>query len=94
MMNAFVIAYDLETDQSSEHYQRVADAIATCGTVIEIQYSVWILASRLTATEIRDAVANELDEADRLFVGKLTGYSSRRFPSRASELLSSAWHKT
>jgi hypothetical protein len=63
-----LVTYDLETD---DDYDAVIDAIDRLGSAVEIQRSVWIVATKLTVKAAFDHVAIELQPRDRLFVGPL-----------------------
>jgi hypothetical protein len=68
-----LVTYDLEV---TDDYEAVIDAIDRLGPAVEIQRSVWIVATELDAKSAFDHVAEELRSADRLFVGPL-GYGCR-----------------
>lgn len=63
-----LVAYDLEV---GDGYDAVVDAIDRLGVAVEIQRSVWIVATELTVKAAFDHVAIELAPPDRLFVGPL-----------------------
>lgn len=67
-MYTFLVAYDLRSDWSDEHYSRVSDAIRSCGTAVEAERSVWFLQSRHLAKEVQRILAEELDGSDRILV--------------------------
>lgn len=93
MKEIFVVSYDLEVDESDEHYQRVFNAIKQCGHAVKIQKSVWILESAYSTQEVRNHVQRQLDAFDELFVGKITEYASNDMLSpNAIEMIALAWH--
>lgn len=63
-----LVTYDLEV---GDGYDAVIDAIDRLGAAVEIQRSVWIVATELTVKAAFDHVAIELAPPDRLFVGPL-----------------------
>jgi hypothetical protein len=63
-----LITYDLGAD--SDH-GAVVDAIDRLGQAIQIQRSVWIVATDHTVKAAFDHVAVECETQDRLFVGPL-----------------------
>jgi hypothetical protein len=63
-----LVTYDLGVD--SDH-GAVIDAIDRLGAAIEIQRSVWIVATDHTVKAAFDHVAVECETQDRLFVGPL-----------------------
>jgi hypothetical protein len=79
-----LVTYDLET---SEDYAAVIDAIDRLGSAVEIQRSVWIVATDLDGESAFDHVAQELLSADRLFVGPLAIGSKWRKTICGSEAL-------
>jgi hypothetical protein len=62
------VTYDLEV---GDDYDAVIAAIDRLGAAVEIQRSVWIVATELTVKAAFDHVAVELGSRDRLFVGPL-----------------------
>jgi hypothetical protein len=63
-----MITYELEVADSGD---AATEAIGRLGTAVEIQRSVWIVATGLTVKAAFDHVAIELEPRDRLFVGPL-----------------------
>jgi hypothetical protein len=63
-----LVTYDLET---GDDYDAVVDAIERLGSAVEIQRSVWIVATQHTVKAAFDHVAIELQPHDRLFIGPL-----------------------
>jgi hypothetical protein len=63
-----LVTYDLGAD--SDH-GAVVDAIERLGAAIEVQGSVWIVATEHTVKVAFDHVAVECETQDRLFVGPL-----------------------
>ncbi len=88
----YLVAYDLLRDETEDHYERVIDALKCNGTAIEIQRSVWFLASRSEAVDIRHSIRLELDEGDKLFVTELTSSNCGfvNLQQRAREWMSQA----
>jgi hypothetical protein len=68
LLVVLLVTYDLEV---SSDYEAVIDAIDRLGTAVEIQPSVWIVATDLDAKQAFDHVVQELAAADRLYVGTL-----------------------
>lgn len=62
------VTYDREM---SDDYEAVIDAIDRLGAAVEIQRSVWVVATELTVEDAFDHVASELARGDRLYVGPL-----------------------
>jgi hypothetical protein len=63
-----LVTYELEVADSGD---AVTEAIGRLGTAVEIQRSVWIVATGLTVKAAFDHLAIELAPRDRLFVGPL-----------------------
>lgn len=70
-----LITYDLEVN---DDYEAVIVAIDRLGPAVEIQRSVWIVASDLDPDAAFNHVAQELLSDDRLFVGPLARGSKWR----------------
>lgn len=87
-MYTFLVAYDLRDDWSDEHYERVGDAIKSCGVAAEAEKSVWLLRSRLTAKEILPVIEEELDNRDRILVIEVVHHwGHHKLMKGASDLL-------
>lgn len=69
-MEIYVVSYDLKSDQNP-NYEGVSAALEKCGTVNHFQKSVCLVASSISAKEIRDAVAPVLNDEDTLFVSRM-----------------------
>jgi hypothetical protein len=67
-MMVLLVTYELGVDSDEG---AVVDAIERLGTAIEIQRSVWIVATERTVKVAFDHVAVECAPQDRLFVGPL-----------------------
>lgn len=63
-----LVTFDLAT---SEDYDAVIAAIGRLGAAVEIQRSVWIVATERTVKVAFEHIAVELASRDRLFVGPL-----------------------
>lgn len=77
-MYTFVVAYDLRRDQSDEHYDRVANAIRSCGVAIEAERSVWLLRSEATAKNIMPTIEAQLDRGDRILLAEIRRHWGHR----------------
>lgn len=73
-MKIYIVSYDLATPGGD--YSGVEQALSRCamGEMLHFQKSVWLMASSLTATQIRDEVSQALSEGDKIFVALLEGY--------------------
>ena len=63
-----LISYDLNID---DNYGDAIDAIERLGPAVQVQRSVWIVATKLSADAAFEHVVAELEAQDRLFVGPL-----------------------
>lgn len=96
-----IVAYDLrktnsmDADERSEDYESIKEVMESkaLGEAAHIQYSVWILATRLTPEAVADRLLNQLEEHDRLFVGQLEAMYSYNLPQPAGELFDRTWPK-
>lgn len=77
-MTSKIIVYDL--CKPGRDYDALYDAIKGLGSWARVTESTWLVSTDLSSSQIRDTLAQEMDENDRLFVGKLTGEA--------------AWHNT
>ena len=66
-MGIFIVSYDLKSDENPD-YEGVSAALEQCGTVNHFQKSVCLVASAMSAKEIRDSVRPALNDEDTLFV--------------------------
>lgn len=81
-----LVTYDLEEDPD---YEAVIDAIDRLGAAVEVQRSVWVVATELDAVSAFDFVAQEITSADRLFVGTLAQGTKWRHALCGSQALKS-----
>lgn len=73
------ISYDLiGTDESSEDYDRLIAKIKSLGPAMRVEYSLWVVETDVTPTEVRDALADYVDADDKLIVMKRIGNSAWR----------------
>jgi hypothetical protein len=79
-----LVTYDLE---ASNDYESVIEAIERLGPAVEVQRSVWVVASDLTARDAFDHVAGVLASDDRLYVGTLARGNAWRNTICGSEAL-------
>lgn len=76
-MSFFLIAYDLiGSDESSADYRRLIEHIEDRYTNVKVLYSTFIVSTDLTHVDVRDDVADYVDDDDRLFVAQLSGASA------------------
>ena len=71
-MEVFVVTYDLKSDGNPD-YEGVSAALEKCGAVNHFQKSVCLVASNMSAKEIRDAIRSVLGAEDTLFVSCVDG---------------------
>jgi len=70
----YVVAYDLvEPHDTSESYAAVIDTLRGFGTWAQIEQSVWLIDSSLSASDLRDKVFESMHKGDRLLVARLGG---------------------
>ncbi len=73
-MNKHLVTYDLVgTDETSDDYARLIDAIKHYPWWGKIQMSAWIIRASDAAADVRTALARHIDADDRLFVARLSG---------------------
>ncbi len=70
-----VIAYDLhEPNDTAQDYERVIIAVKNkFPTWCHLEKSVWLVSSSLSAREVRDFMKTCINNADTVFVGRLSG---------------------
>ena len=71
-MEVFIVSYDLKSDDNPD-YEGVSAALEKCGSVNHFQKSVCLVASNMSAKEIRDAIRSVLGAEDTLFVSRVEG---------------------
>lgn len=85
----YLVAYDLLSDESPEHYSRVIEAIGRCGVAAEVQRSVWLLSSDWAQDRVRNYVGEELYQRDRLLVAHISDASCIALTPQAERLIRS-----
>jgi hypothetical protein len=68
--------------ETREDYKRLIDHIKSYGTWAKPLYSVWLVKSSKTASQIRDDLTRYVDSNDKLLVMNVTGtsWASLRLP--------------
>lgn len=77
-MKIYIVSFDLQGGDA-RNYESISAALEKCGNVNHFQKSACLVASKLTAKEIRGAVLPELSGEDSIFVGLLEGEWAGRF---------------
>ena len=72
-MSSYLICYDL--DKPGQDYSDLISELEGM-SARRIQYSVWLVDSNSSATEVRDTLSRFIDNNDRLFVGRLDGVAA------------------
>lgn len=72
-MNTILVTYDLRGDEDSQEYARLIKEIKAFGDVIKPLYSVWLVRTTWTASQVRDDLRRWIDANDRLLVWNVTG---------------------
>jgi len=67
----YEITYDL--NKPGQNYPGLHEAIKNLGSWAHVQESTWIVKTSLSAAQIRDRLAPQLDQRDTLLVTGLTG---------------------
>jgi hypothetical protein len=68
-VNLLLVTYDLEPgNESSSNYATLIAAIKLLGNAVEVQRSVWLVATSASHSEVADALGRYLRSSDRLFV--------------------------
>jgi hypothetical protein len=84
MAMVLLVTYDLNID---DNYGDVIDAIERLGPAVQVQRSVWVVASKLSAEKAFEHVVVELEAEDRLYVAPLAPGSYWRGALCGSEAL-------
>lgn len=73
------ISYDLiGTEENSDDYHRLIEKIKSLGPAKRVEYSLWVVDVDMKPTEVRDALADYIDDNDKLIVMKRVGGSAWR----------------
>lgn len=67
-MSVKIISYDLGSPESSSDYEELIKYIKGLGAWANPLYSVWLVDTNKTSSQIRDSAKSYLDDNDRLFV--------------------------
>ncbi|GMX58518.1 MAG: hypothetical protein MCSN_1720 [Candidatus Microsyncoccus archaeolyticus] len=72
-MKTFLISYDLGAPETTEDYGKVIASIKSLDDWAKPLYSVWLVKSDKTASQIRDQINKETDTNDKLLVIDVSG---------------------
>lgn len=70
-MSVHIVTYDLH--QVGQNYDCLYQKLKGYGTYWHAQGSVWLIDTKQSAAQVRDALTACLDENDKLFVAELSG---------------------
>lgn len=92
MANNLFISYDLHSP--GQDYEKVADAIKGLGTWAKVQYSLWFVKSRLSASDAGKKVWSVMDSNDSLIVIDATNNfaSWYNLGEEVSDFMKKHWH--
>jgi hypothetical protein len=88
MANSVFVSFELQ--RPDKNYDRVSAALASIGdSYTQLQFTLWYLKTRLSASQVRDRLKPALDKGDRLFVIDATNNrtASMNLPTEASKQL-------
>lgn len=85
-MKIYIVSFDLQGGDA-RNYESISAALEKCGDVNHFQKSACLVASELTAKEIRAAVLPELNGEDSVFVARLEGEWTGRFTRVAAWIM-------
>jgi hypothetical protein len=74
-LNTILVTYDLRgRDEASADYARLINEVKAYGqvNVIHPLYSVWLIRTEWTASQVRDDLQRWVDSSDRLLVWSVT----------------------
>lgn len=82
-MNCLLISYDLGVPETSDDYQKVIKYIKALGSWAKPLYSVFLVSTNKTVSEVRDQIMNLTDENDKVLVldVKNDGWATARISS-------------
>ena len=69
-MSVKIISYDLSYPEKFEDYEDLIGYIKSLGSWANPLYSVWLVDTNKTVSEIRDGAMRHMDSNDKLFVAK------------------------
>jgi hypothetical protein len=72
-MNTYLISYDLRVPETSEDYKKLIAYIKSFPSWAKPLYSVWLIKTDKTASQIRDEIGFATDANDRTLVIDVTG---------------------
>lgn len=71
-MNTILVTYDLVGHETSEDYARLIREIKAYPEVIHPLYSVWLIRTGWTTTQVRDDLLQWIDDDDKFLVWDVT----------------------
>jgi hypothetical protein len=89
-MSVKIISYDLGSPETSGDYDDLIKYIKNLGSWAKPLYSVWLVDTSQTCTQIRDGAKVYLDGNDKLFVARFdpaSGWASLRLPAEVTDWL-------
>lgn len=72
-MATLLVSYDLSKPETSSDYARVVEYMRTYVTRCKPLYSLWMIKTTKTRTEVRDELLQITDSNDKLLVVDVTG---------------------
>ena len=90
-MSVKIISYDLDYPEKFEDYEDLIGYIKSLGSWAKPLYSVWLVDTDKTASEIRDGAMRHIDNNDKLFVAEWntdSGWASYNLPKSVTDWLS------
>ena len=91
-MSVKIISYDLGSPEKFEDYEDLIRYIKSLGSWAKPLYSVWLVDTDKTASEIRDGAMRHIDNNDKLFVAEWntdSGWASYNLPKSVTDWLRS-----
>lgn len=71
-MKTLLISYDLGVPETSEDYKKLIDYIKSYGTRAKPLYSVWLIKTNKTCSQVRDEIRDKTDSNDKTLVIDVT----------------------
>lgn len=91
-MNVKIISYDLGSPEKFEDYEDLIRYIKSLGSWAKPLYSVWLVDTDKTVSEIRDEAKHLIDSNDKIFVAEWntdSGWASYNLPKSVTDWLHS-----
>jgi hypothetical protein len=82
-----LISYDLGVPETSDDYKRLIAYIKSLGTWAKPLYSMWLVKTDKTCTQVRDEINSQIDTNDKTLVMDVTGvgWASMRLDTAVTE---------